>query len=236
MTTVLLFSGGLDSLCAWHLLGRPVAVYVTLGHPYQADELHAMGRLAEQRPALRLHAVPGPDLGALQQPDGHLPHRNLILAAVAAAHCPTADRVALGALLGEASPDKSRRFLRAASRVLSVSEVRRVRVTAPFRHLTKTGLLRAYLRAGGDPQLVALTRSCYEAGDTPYGCGRCQACFRRWVALYRCGLDAGPRPALTVDRGDVLRHWRRAGLRATPGLVVNNAGALLALRRAERTG
>lgn len=230
MNDLLLFSGGMDSLCAWWLLHRPQAVYVRLGHPYQDDELSTLSRLSNRLPSFRFQVVSGPHVGPLSLADGHIPHRNLLMAATAAAFFPDATHIYLGALWGEASPDKSRRFFRTTSTALSVSEHRRTSVLAPFRGVTKTGLVRLYLKTGGDPDLLAVTRSCYEPGSGRYGCGRCQACLRRWVALRRNGLDCGPRPTWPdATVGNAWRNWQRAGFAATPGLVVNNVGALYAL-------
>lgn len=228
MTTVQLFSGGLDSLCLWVLSGRPTCVYVYTGHAYELPERQAIMRLQQHTPGLHVQTMAGPLIGGLALPDGHVPHRNLNLLATAAAYT-GADRLLLGALLGEASPDKSRRFLRAASAALTASEGRRVRVVAPAARWTKTGLLRRALRQ--EPWVsgvLHLTRSCYAAGEGE--CGQCQACFRRHVALYRCGLtDTPPRlPAGTTWR-TAAAGLRQAGVTRWPALAVNNAGAAQAL-------
>lgn len=217
---LLLFSGGVDSLAAWWVLGQPDTVYVRLGHPYEAKELATIESLAYHWPKVTPRVIDGPPLGVLEHGDGHIPHRNLLLAATAAAHHPHHSHLWLGALRGEASPDKSGRFLRSASRTLSRSEARRVTVSAPLRHFTKTGLVREYLRRGGPPGLLRYTRSCYSP-DGP--CNRCQACVRRFVAFQLNGLPAGPTPTpRPVSVGYVAGQWRRAGVTATPALAVNN--------------
>jgi hypothetical protein len=47
--------------------------------------------------------------------------------------------------------------------------------------MTKTEMVKWYLGAGLDPQILISTRSCYSPGDNR--CGACSACFRRWVAF-----------------------------------------------------
>lgn len=224
MTRVLLFSGGLDSVAIWHLTGRPHPVYIRLGHPYEDAELHTLRVLSELVPRLDVDVVDGPNIGWREFPDGHIPHRNLVLATTAAAHFSPAE-IMVGALLGEASPDKSRRFLRATSAALTASENRPVRVWAPAARWTKAGLLRRFLAA--EPRaahIVAHTRSCY----APEGeCGRCQACFRRSVALYHCGLtDVRPTPP---PGADPVRAVLGAGMVRWPALAWNNALAGLAM-------
>lgn len=231
MTTVQLFSGGLDSLCVWLLRDPPpAAVYVTTGADYETAELRTLDRLTDVVDGLYVQVVPGPSIGSLAARDGHVPHRNLNLLAAAAAHT-GADRLTLGAVCGEGSPDKTGRFLRAASRVLTASEGRPVTVQAPARRMTKTQLVEACCAARGRREvadLLPFTRSCYTATRLP--CGRCQACFRRDVALYRTGLsDRRPqRPAagLTLGPAHALHltppsHW--------VGMLANNAGAAAAL-------
>jgi 7-cyano-7-deazaguanine synthase in queuosine biosynthesis len=224
---VQLFSGGLDSLCLWYLTGRPEAVYVRVGAPYEKQEEQTVRRLTYAIPGFQPRFVNGPDLSGLVAPDGHIPVRNLLLAATAVAHT-GAGEVILGAVLGEASPDKSRRFLKAASTALSRSEGRLVTLAAPAHRWTKTGLLRRFLAAHPDrAHLVAQTRSCYAAEEVP--CGDCQACFRRNVALWHAGLNNTP-PRL--PSGGVREAWtalRTVGLTRLPGVAASNALAGLAL-------
>lgn len=239
MTRALLFSGGLDSLCLWYLTGRPRCVYVRIGHTYESAELFAVGQLNHRIADLDVTVVDGPKVGPLEAPDGHIPHRNLALITAAAAFLPDVDEVMLGALLGEASPDKSSRFLRRTAAALSASEGRRLRVTAPGRRWTKTGLLRRFLHQFPDHVAeLAITRSCYSviaAGP----CGQCPACFRRAVALWHVGLRDRPvtLPAV-ASAGAAWTAARRAGVARWPGMAVNNAmaGAALAGWRRPRTG
>lgn len=222
MRTALLFSGGADSVAAWFLLGRPNAVYVRIGHAYQDRELRTIDHQMRSDPRLNVKVLQGPDLGDLEQADGHIPHRNALLAATVAAH--GYERILLGALAGEASPDKQPRFMRALSQMLSTSESHRVVVEAPLRRYTKTGAIRRLLREHPEawPMLNA-SRSCYGNSDEP--CLACQACFRRWVAFRLNHLPAGPRPSTPRIRPRLLLD---AGVAAWPGIVRNNWDAVRA--------
>lgn len=229
-----LFSGGLDSLCLWFLMDRPLPVYVHLGHRYQEQEIGTLRRLADHLPGFEPQFVDGPPIGLLEQVDGHIPHRNLLLAATAAAHFSDAGQIVLGALLGEASPDKSRTFTRAAGRAITASERRPVRVVAPARRWTKTGLLLRFARRHPEHvPLLGLTRSCYAGDAAP--CRACPACFRRDVALFHAGLsDARPRVPAGTGLPEAVAAARTAGPARWPGLAVNNALAALALAGVRR--
>lgn len=217
----LLFSGGLDSVCALHLLPGVRPVYVRIGHRYETPELdHASALVGDA-----LQVLAGPAIGSLEESDGHIRHRNAALVITAAAHGYRV--IYLGALRGEASPDKSGRFMRHLTQLLTTSEAEPHIVEAPFAALTKTGLLDLALRTGLDPARVLASRSCYGAGQSP--CGECQACFRRWVALVNNGMDPGYLPDL--PRADVVRHLRRAGVRRWRDLAANNADAARAVLR-----
>lgn len=223
---VQLFSGGLDSLAIWHLMGRPTPCYVRVGAPYEAAELDTLALLQVMVPGFDPHVVQGPPVAADPAADGHVLHRNLVLLATAAS-ATGADTLYLGALRGEASADKSARFLRAAGRALSASENRRVRVLAPAHRWTKAQLLRQLARQYPEAvPLLALTRSCYQ----PRGeCGTCQACFRRHVALYRAGLRE-ERPQLPPGAAGAARtNLAAASPSRWPALAVNNTSAALAL-------
>jgi len=227
MSRVLLFSGGLDSLALWFLTDRPDPVYVQLGHRYEHAEMETLRVLSTHVPGFRPRYLRGPQIGGLEETDGHIPHRNAALLVTAAAYT-GADEVMLGALLGEASPDKSRRFLRYASLCLTASTHRPVRCWAPAARWTKTGLLARFLRAyPAHTHLLRYTRSCYAVSGE---CGACPACFRRHVALWHCGLrEERPQLPATASAGAAWAAARRAGVARWPGLAVNNTLAGLAL-------
>lgn len=226
---VLLFSGGLDSLALWYLLDRPRAVYVQLGHQYQVAEQQTIDRLSATVTGLSVELVRGPYLAHREDlRTGHIPHRNLALATTTAA-VTGADRILLGALLGEASPDKSRRFLKATSAALTASEGRRITVEAPAHRLTKTGLVRKALSRYPEAALpLTMTRSCYSPDPTVQECGECPACFRRQVALFRTGLSDRA-PELPVRFQSPLEAMAGAGVARWPGILANNLGAALAV-------
>ena len=174
---ILLFSGGLDSYIAWEYLDRPKTLYVALGHRYQDLELESVKSLVPDTiidDRLRL--------GDLEEEDAHIPLRNAFLALVGSLYD---DEVALVVQKGEMDiPDRSPKFFYRMTQLLSTLKAPRgVRFFTPFWNWTKTQMVKWYLEAGHDPAKLLATRSCYTRTASGKPCGRCSACFRRWVAL-----------------------------------------------------
>jgi 7-cyano-7-deazaguanine synthase in queuosine biosynthesis len=227
--SVLLFSGGLDSLIYWRLLGQPPTLYVPLGHKYEDRERASIARLESRCPELSVTMGPRVRIGQYEEPDGFIPYRNLVLAVMAAT--PDTDRIYIGAVKGEVSRDKSRKFLRDLSRLLTYVRGRPVSVLAPFQHLTKAQLVAKYLDFW-PPDLLYETVSCYDAGGF---CGRCQSCFRRWIAMSANGLHEEYKAPL--DRYDVPKpqelvyRFLRLPVREWLDVFVNNWQAWRIVRR-----
>jgi len=248
----LLFSGGLDSTIAYRLLGRPHPVYFHIGHFYEEAEVVTIERVsrwfATHDVPLSVEMVTGRlALGDHENVDDkHVALRNLLLGACAALD---ADTIYLASVTGEAGRDKSRRFLEQAGRLMSFSEDRHIQYLAPFQRMTKTEMVATYLQfypTQHDAELLRMTRSCYAKGaaaDTIVGCGRCMACFRRWVAMSNNGLEETyeqPPWEWSLTRWREWRWWlnyyRRTDRRELPGVVRSNMDAVRAIQRARRNG
>lgn len=239
MSRALLFSGGMDSLAAWRLLGAEHRVYVRIGAPYESRELESIERRGLLPGLQVVDAVPG--LGLQADGAGRVPLRNLLFAITAAA-VTGADEVVLGALAGETSGDKSRSFAAAATAAMTASEGRQVRLWLPFRGTTKAQLVRRYMRQAGNPFLheadLRESPSCY-AATLPHGiagCGACMSCLRRWVAMSLNGIHErylqDPAAQDLHGHGGWWKFMRRTPLRDWTGVARVNAELLLALRRA----
>lgn len=237
-STVLLYSGGMDSYCAAALLRPDVLLHVDTGTAYgdvEASLLRAPAGCPEvTRTALR-------DLGGWERPGSLiLPGRNAHLVLLGAHY---ADRVWLGATAGDRVQDKDPEFAARISMLLGhmygpqwwLPEGRDVRCELPVKHLTKHGLVCAYLGAGGEAEALRTdTLSCYypdHSAGIAHGlpaahCGRCKPCVRKWIALTVCYIDPGYDARESVrslvdiiesgqwDRGDdeaadVMESWRR---------------------------
>ena len=237
----LLFSGGLDSFIYWRLLKEPTCLYVPMGHRYGGLEYNRVKRMRTRHPSLEIIFCERLPLGAWERPDAYIPFRNLILATFAALP-EDVTAVYLGAVAGESSRDKSTRFFNDASRLLSFLEGRKIQVAAPYRHLTKAQLVALYLKEGHPADDLYNTTSCYNPRGTysnPEGfCGRCRACFRRWVAMYANGLhEQYYSPPWEFEVGTPsqwLANLKQVPLREWPAVLRNNHHAYQMVYRARR--
>lgn len=212
--SILLVSGGLDSIAAWRLLGCPKAVYFPLGTAAQPRELSALTWAQRQEWATRSpwigHKV---RMDAHEGLNGYVPYRNLILVALAAQHDPHV----IVPMIAEWAPDKNRRFFNRLARLLTDAGSgdfqgidTDVTVETPFAHLTKAQLLTRYMLTFGPAEMGELlehTWSCYRDGSRlprmladGLHCGACSGCVQRYVAEITV-LDGGhvTRYATTPD-------------------------------------
>lgn len=184
MINVLLYSSGLDSFIAYHLLPRNedwLNAYLNLDSRYSRKESWA---LEEVRLPYAIWDFP--IARYREQGDGFVPQRNLLMVSFAQALY-DADQVAMAAVRGEYSRDKHPSFFKQASKLLSYTAGKPVRVFSPLASMTKTQAVTAYLKQGGDPDVLLQTVSCYD--PVLAACGRCMSCYRRWVALENNELE-----------------------------------------------
>ena len=215
--TVLLFSGGMDSVIIAHLMKPDVLLYVAHGNRYEKRELETAKILAEGAYGKPLQVQRLDFLGGFERPDALIPLRNLFFFAVGALY---GEKVILGAVAAERILDKSKPFFTKMSDVLSYlyqdqhwCEGRTIDACAPYKDYTKTQLVKLYLEAGGSVPNVLESYSCYEhfdAGKTGRACGWCKACFRKWVALENNGIRTAEYKyfANTPHEAPWLPEWR----------------------------
>lgn len=181
--SIMLFSGGLDSLAAWRLLGKPKAIYFAIGHKAEASEL---GRILAIQRGLGLDIVidKSLDIGKYEMSNRYIPYRNLFFIMRAALYAPNV----IINQIAEWAPDKNKRFYRKTESLLN--EIgrgkfqgidRKVKIWSPFSGMTKTELIREYGKHWPIETLTELTISCYNPGCLP--CGQCTSCVSRHVAM-----------------------------------------------------
>lgn len=185
-STVLLYSGGLDSFIAAALLKPDVLLNVALGGKYGQVETARIG-VPEGAPNLTMVQLP---LEAWEDPETLiLPGRNAILALIAANY---GDRIWLGATAGDRTRDKDPEFARLMTAMMQhiygdqwwLPGGRDVRVELPIKDKTKRQLVAEYLEEGLNVHtLVRATFSCYAPSFNGAECRKCKPCIRKWVAL-----------------------------------------------------
>ena len=225
--TVLLCSGGLDSVAAWIVLGRPETVHFRFNTPYAAvEEERYLALMADYGEPARVFSLfqglePLGRGGAREE----LPLRNLLMCNFAWAM--GWDTVIL-VQATDWSPDKRWLFAVTAGLAarVAVGQRRQLRVLRPFARWSKTRLLRA--ASAKDPTGTWQRRlySCYAGTASP--CGECHACRRATVAFaaaqlvppYAAWAASWPRDSwwsfLRWAQADAPRYWALGSLIYTP--------------------
>ena len=194
---VLLFSAGLDSYPAWHVLGCPPGLYFDLGHRYAAQERSAIHALADAA-GIEVEISDELRLGAWEADDAIIPLRNAHLAMLAANRAQTIWCIGVK---GDHTLDKSPTAFADMSAFISRLSGREVRVDSPFWDLTKTEIIAWYLGQGLPVEHLLLTFSCSRTDGSSVHCGRCSSCLRRWTSLVNNGVEADfESPPWTWDR------------------------------------
>lgn len=197
---ILLLSGGVDSICAWRLLGLPTAVNFDLGTVPTGHERTALDWASEHFGKAYISRQLG--MGNHEQGNGYVPFRNALLI-LAAAQIDT--DVALAAV-AEWAPDKNSRFYRRLERAVNRGGASAgfdggLRVHAPFAALSKGELLALYYdRFGKEETRLVLgnTWSCYRS--SAHHCGECGGCRQRYAAEWQMQKMTGMGP-VTVFGG-----------------------------------
>lgn len=187
-------SGGLDSLVAYHRsadLGYDTRAYfIKLNTPYANLEHAAVESLG-----VEYELIDSGDWPARWKPyetrwQHILPLRNLlIIASVAEAASDRPGEIWLGATEGEIPPnkgDKSLKFFTATDKILATYPIKHS-LKFPLRYETKTDLVAWWALSGRDTDELKKTITCQSGTRVP--CGKCHACFNRWVAMTNNGIN-----------------------------------------------
>lgn len=190
----ILFSGGLDSMCAAVLNPSHQLLRVGTGSKYDVVEQRQSRLIVKAwggRSLLNINDVL--NLGVYEQQDALVPARNALIALVAAQH---ATELTLAAVAGDGThaTDKDQRFADMISELLA-KLFGEGSVVLPYRKWSKLQLLKHALDFDHDAVLAALPHvwSCYEPVQISMGrgrmkyrydhCGQCKACIRLHGAL-----------------------------------------------------
>lgn len=182
MSSALLSSGGLDSACAWWVLGKPPAVYCggSYGPARHANigEMDAIERMAGMcvEFADKLTVIEHDFRPFMRAGEYHLP-REMICCQLAWAR--GYDTVQLAWVADDGVGDE----WAAAQSVNFGAAVGMAgfRVEFPVRHMSKAELVRAALDAGAPPEFIKASHSCVR--QSRRHCGRCVNCRQRRAAM-----------------------------------------------------
>lgn len=188
---VVMLSGGLDSYLAYRWAqaqGRDVmGIWVDLGQPYREKELAAVHTFGIPFRSITCDIL-REEWGNVPTPDNQIIRaRNGLLAMIGALY---GDEVWIVALAGEGHAgmlDKNPAFFDASSHYFSQIIGENVLVRSPFADKSKAAIVKWALSAGITREEMARTVTCYDATDK--ACGKCSACFKRWVATILNGIS-----------------------------------------------
>ncbi len=204
MKTLLLFSGGLDSTVLLHYLTKTLqrevkamifsygqrhakevetaqAIATRAGAPFEVIDIGEIGRLLQRSRLLNGYLIPH-GRGYKSMQETAVPHRNLTMLSIAAAHGASDGygEVAFGALKDSLYPDCSEDFVAKMDAVIAASDFQKppVTITTPFIRLTKSDVVSLGVRLDIN---MGETWSCYEGGEKH--CGKCGTCLARREAF-----------------------------------------------------
>lgn len=210
MKSVVVLSGGMDSLTALHnetLKGFPVlAINFQYGSKHNAKEAEAIKKIVERykiplkQITLNFNDYLKSDLlqNGGEIPEGHyaaenmkktvIPFRNGIMLAMAAgfAESEGADSLVLGNHAGDHAiyPDCRLEFSEAMAKAIELGTYTKIKLETPFVKLTKAQIVKLGVEWGVD---YSMAWSCYKGEEI--ACGRCGTCFERIEAFHEAGVE-----------------------------------------------
>lgn len=211
---ILLFSGGIDSYVAWHFLNKPPTVYFDLRSRYSMVEMLTVSKLI---PNTIIDS--SLDLLSREQESAYVPFRNLLLACQAAHY---GDTIIMAGNADDVVSDKTQSIFNEFSQLLSKLEGRPIEVSSPFWELSKRQLVAWYLAQHGNPMNLINTVSCYSG--VVY-CGKCKACFRKWMSLYLNGID------IEFYNMELMQEYHRVALEGERYTSSRNKNTIEAIER-----
>lgn len=211
MKTLVLLSGGMDSVTALHWARQEHEVVGAVSFDYGAKHNHREIPLAAWHCAQsgvkhdiidldfvnRLFASDLLKSGG-EVPEGHyadetmkrtvVPFRNGIMLAIACgfAESREAEALVIAAHAGDHTiyPDCREPFMQGMAAAMREGTYARIELLSPFIHLDKAGIAKLGASLGVD---YGKTWSCYKGGDLH--CGKCGTCVERIEAFALAGLD-----------------------------------------------
>ncbi|MBD3213928.1 MAG: hypothetical protein GF311_15060 [Candidatus Lokiarchaeota archaeon] len=179
--TVVMFSGGVDSLIAWLFLDKPKCVHINLHVPYAQKELETV-KYFSQKFNMNCEIV---DIASINsQPlsptleDPFIPSRNLLLAIIGSWF---GERVCVAGVKGDLVEDKSPQAYEKMSELLTKFSRKKIEVFSPFWEMTKGDIIEWYVKSGEEIEALHRTVGCYH--PALHQCGECGCCFRKWTAF-----------------------------------------------------
>lgn len=178
---MLLFSGGVDSFVAYHVLNKPATIYYDLGTKYSDKELHAIDNNFKFNTTIDKHSLK--HLGKYEQSESaFIPFRNLYLCMQVLADYQSVDTIYIAGLKDDNVNDKNEAIFKRWSVMFSEMLERDIRIDSPFWEMTKSDVISLYVNEYGNVEDIINLVSCYNGSHVC--CNKCKACFRKNCAIY----------------------------------------------------
>ena len=199
--SVLLYSGGMDSLMFDYLMKPDVLLYIPTGSEYEMIESSKIRLLGKYGYLDKNKLVVLPrvlNLSKFERDDAIVPNRNAHLMLLASMY---GEDLILGSVQGDRSFDKDPIFYQKMTDLLNHmwkeqhwTEERVFKVSSPYKDKTKTEIVKEYLEKGGSADALLLSWSCYDPQsrflfDPDRACGWCKPCFRKWISLHNNNIS-----------------------------------------------
>ena len=190
---ILCFSGGVDSVIAWHYLDKPTALYSMLNHRYQEKEFECILRLKKVMKDLTVYFIDGPDMSKHEYGElAYISQRNLQLTLNASHY---GNKIYVCGIKGDMVEDKTPEAFRVMSFAMNFIQKPtepQIKIESPFWQMTKTDIIKWFL--DNYPQdyvekVLKTSVSCYDSRIL-LSCGECPSCFRKWIALESAGIKS----------------------------------------------
>lgn len=190
-TSALLFSGGMDSMIAYHLLNPDLLIHIVTGTEDNKYEQQLFSRFQYN---CEIKTIELSLLRNFELKNKIIPYRNYYFVLFAAQY---SANILLASTAGDTTKDKDTTFAKSLSNSLTyfaggpkdkIAGPGPIKILLPFRNKTKRQLVAQYLAAGHDPNiLIENSSSCYHPQNLQE-CGVCRSCLRKWIALTLNGI------------------------------------------------
>jgi len=183
--SILLFSGGMDSFIAWHYLNYPPVLFLDAGQSYLKKELKTVKYFSKKYKKMKLYVDKSLDLSKWERGNFYIPYRNVFFVMIASLYAPNIHLVGIkGDNVDDNNPNASKLM---AKFLMNFNNNKGIKVASPFYEMTKSEMVRWFIDNNLPIEDLLKTRSCY-SNNTMNQCGKCNSCFRRWVALENNGI------------------------------------------------
>lgn len=177
-------------------LDRAAASTKLLGVTHQILKLDALNVIAQGHSANVDTNIAMPtieDVLGDPSPPTEVPNRNMIMLSLAAAYCQTRriETLVCGIQVHDEYNywDCTQPFIDAMNSVLEQNRMCKVKIIAPFAHLSKTDELNILRDLDGNLDLLTHTITCYNPNEHGHSCGTCPSCSERLKAFKNMGIE-----------------------------------------------